>query len=276
MKTIIITILTVTLSFSTLTAQSFEGIATYKTDRKIDLKMDSTMAGSGMQEQLMAQLRKQFQREYNLSFNKDESLYAQVENLDAPAPAASAGGVNIVLSGNTDILYRNASDQTFVNQTEIMGKEFLIQDKIEKRDWKLEKGTKNIGEYTCFKATLTEEITDETFDSATDSIVKVERTRVTTAWYTLDIPVPHGPGNFTGLPGLVLEVNDGDQSILCSRIVLNPEKAINIKAPNKGKKVTQSEYDAIQEKKMAEMREQFQSDGRRGGDSHRMQIRIGG
>mgnify|MGYP000672256811 CR=1 FL=1 len=99
--------------------------------------------------------------------------------------------------------------------------------------------------------------------------------RTTTAWYTLDIPLSHGPSEYWGLPGLILEINDGDLTILCSKIVLNPEKGVAIEKPKTGKKVTQAEFDAIQEKKTQEMMEQFKGDSRRG-DGNSFQIRIGG
>jgi GLPGLI family protein len=260
-------------SFIGVGAQNFTGIATYKTDRKVDLQMDSTHVNSEMQKQLQAQLRKQFQKEYTLQFNDSESLYKEVETLDTPKP--QVGGVMMVVSGNSNVLYRNIKENNYVNQTEIMSKPFLIKDVLEKSDWTLEKETKSIGNYTCFKATRTEEITEQTFNSANDSLVDVKKERTTTVWYTLDIPVAHGPGEFWGLPGLILEVNDGDQSILCSKIVLNPEKAVQIAAPTSGKEVNQAEYDEIQDKKMKEMQEQFH-DGNRRGEGHSMQIRIRG
>lgn len=257
-----------------LCAQNIKGIATYKTDRKVELKMDSSQMDSGMQAQMAAMLRKQFQKEYSLQFNATESLYEENESLAAPAPAAS-GGINIVVSGSSDLLYRNTKEQRVVNQTEIMSKPFLIQDNLEKPDWKLEKETKNIGNYTCFKATYTREVTEQRFDSASDSLVEVTKERVTTAWYTLDIPVQHGPAEHWGLPGLILEISEGDLSILCSKIVLNPEKELTIEAPRKGKKVDQAEFDEIQQKKTEEMMERFQSSNRRG-DGNSVQIRIGG
>jgi len=257
-----------------LCAQNIKGIATYKTDRKVSLQMDSTQMDSDMQAQMAAMLRKQFQKEFTLQFNATESLYEENESLAAPAPAAN-GGMNIIVSGSTDLLYRNTKEKTFVNETEIMSKAFLIQDELEKPDWKLEKETKNIGNYTCFKATFTREVTEQTFNSANDSLVEVKKDRVTTAWYTLDIPVQHGPAEHWGLPGLILEISEGDLSILCSRIVLNPEKELKIMAPKKGKKVSQAEYDEIQKKKSDEMMEQFHGSNRRG-DGHSIQIRIGG
>jgi len=260
-------------SFIRVGAQNFTGIATYKTDRKVDLQLDSTEVNSEMQKQLQAQLRKQFQKEYTLQFSASESLYKEVETLDSPKP--QAGGMMIMVSGGSDILYRNTKDNNYVNQTEIMSKSFLIKDVLEESDWTFKKETKNIGNYTCFKATRTEEVSEKTFDSANDSLVELKKERTTTVWYTLDIPVSHGPGEFWGLPGLILEVNDGDQSLLCSKIVLNPEKKVQIEAPTSGKEVTQAEYDEIQDKKMKEMQEQFHDyDGR--GEGHRMEIRIGG
>ena len=90
---------------------------------------------------------------------------------------------------------------------------------------------------------------------------------IVTAWYTMDIPVSHGPENYWGLPGLILEVNDGTTTILCSKIVLNPKEKKEIKAPKNGKVVTQAEFDKIMKEKMEEMREMG---GRPGQRSFRM------
>jgi len=89
---------------------------------------------------------------------------------------------------------------------------------------------------------------------------------VVTAWYSPDIPINQGPENYWGLPGLILEVSDGKTVILCSKIVINPKEKKEIKAPKKGKLVTQSEYDKIVADKMEEWREM----GRQGGGSFRM------
>lgn len=256
-------------------AQQFEGIATYKTDRKIDLDMEGDGMNDTMKDQIAAQLRKQFQKEYTLTFNKDKSIYEEVESLDAPAPKAT-GGINIVLSGGSDILFRDLTKNEYTNKTEISGKEFLIQDTLKKPEWTFEKETKNIGNYTCFKATRSEEVTEKTFTNESDSLVEVTKLRTTTAWYTLDIPVQHGPGDYWGLPGLVLQLEEGDLTILCSKIVLHPEKGVTIEAPKKGKRVTQAEFDEIQEKKNEEMMERFKSDGRKKGDGSSFKIKIGG
>ena len=148
---------------------------------------------------------------------------------------------------------------------------------------KLESDTKNIGEYTCFKATMTREVEDiesgftiktEKHSDEKEAKEKKMKTITITAWYTPQIPVSVGPAGYHGLPGLILEANDGSQTIICSKIVINPKKSNEIIEPTKGKKVTQKEFDAILEKKMKEMEERFRPHGR--GDGESIEIRIGG
>jgi len=275
MKTTLL--LTVALFFTAhvCLAQQFEGIATYKTDRKVDLDMAGDGINDAMKDQIAAQLRKQFQKEFTLTFNKNESIYEEVESLNAPAPKAT-GGIDIMISGGSDILYRNLTNNKYVNKTEISGKEFLIKDTLEKPEWTLEKETRNIGNYTCFKAIRSREVTEKQMTSESDSLIEVTKLVTITAWYTLDLPIQHGPSTYWGLPGLILQVEDGDLTVLCSKIVLNPKEEIAIEVPKKGKKVTQAEFDEIQEKKNAEMMERFQSDGRKKGDGNSFSIKIGG
>jgi len=67
--------------------------------------------------------------------------------------------------------------------------------------------------------------------------------------------VGHGPLEYWGLPGLILEVSADNTTMLCSKIVLNPEETIEIEAPEKGKVVTKKEYQEIIIKKMKEFRD---------------------
>ncbi len=259
-------------------AQNIQGVATYKTQRKVEIELDSTQMNDDMRNQIMSMLKKQFEREYTLEFTEEESLYKQVEELDA-GPAMGAG-VQVVVagSGDSDILYNNLKEQRFANMNEMFGKMFLIKDSITTRDWQMEKETKNIGDYTCFKATYTYERDEMRMRSSSDDETEEEPKKETitvTAWYTPQIPVSSGPAEFNGLPGLILEVSDGELSILCSKVVINPKNGVKIKEPNNGKVVTQEKYDEILEKKMKEMDEQFQSDGRRN-DGNSIEIRIGG
>lgn len=94
-----------------------------------------------------------------------------------------------------------------------------------------------------------------------------------TAWFTPEIPVSQGPGPYWGLPGLILEVNDGRTALLCTQIQLNPEQRKPIEAPAKGKVISQADFDKVRAEKMEEMSERWRSGDRRNGGGS---FRIGG
>jgi GLPGLI family protein len=278
MKQIGLLIITVLLS-TTFFAQDFQGVATYKSHRKLDIKLDSTQVDSGMKDMLMAQLKKQFEKTYTLTFNKETSIYKEDEQLSAPQPSGMQ--VVMITTGGSDVLYKNTKEGRFTSQNESFSKLFLIKDELKTLDWKLTGETKNIGNYTCYKATLTREreVIKTSFsyngtksEEDEDKAPEMEE-YITTAWYTTEIPVNNGPSNYHGLPGLILEINDGSETLICSKIVLNPKKKIDIIEPKKGKEMTQGKYDAIMEKKIKEMNNQYSRE-EEGGNS--FSISIGG
>ena len=258
-------------------AQDFSGRAIYRTHRKSSIKLDSTtMASSpGIQEQLEAQMRKMFQKTYSLDFTKSKSVYKEVQELDAPN-APSSNGVMIMVqgsNGSNDVLYKNISENRMANKKELMGKVFLIRDNLVAYDWELMGETKNIGNYTCYKAKF--EIEEEDIQiNMIDGEVKEEKVtkkRTLVAWYTPEVPISNGPSNYGGLPGLILEVNDGNQTIVCSEIVLNPKEVKEIKEPTKGKVVTRDEFSKISFEKTKEMMNRYRSRDGKG-----IEIKIGG
>ncbi|WBX71709.1 GLPGLI family protein [Tenacibaculum retecalamus] len=261
-----------------INAQEFQGKAIYKTHRKVDFKMKEKKGGnSDIQKQLQAQLMKQFQKTYTLNFNKSVSTYKQNEELSAPQAQNGVSFKVIGSGGGTDILYKNITEKRFVNKTEISGKRFLIKDKLNELDWEMTSETKNIGNYTCYKATREREETRTSF-SMTDGEREEKKEKVivkTVAWYTPQIPVSNEPGEFWGLPGLILEIQDGKQTIVCTEIVMNPSDKINIKEPSKGKKVTQEKFDKIMDKHSKEIMERFKSK-RKSKDGNSFSIQIQG
>lgn len=264
-----------------VTAQNFQGKAIYKTHRKINLKLDGpngTTLSDENKAQMDAMLMKQFQKTFTLDFNRSESVYKEQKKLGAPEKPTK--GMNIMIMGSgggSDVLYKNTQEKKFINKTEIMGKLFLIKDQLPNYNWELSSETKNIGIYTCYKATYTREIERTTMDVVDGEVKeKAEKvTLVTTAWYTPQIPVSNGPGSYAGLPGLILEINDGKLTIVCAEIVMNPADKIEIKKPTKGKTVSQKQYDEIMAKKNKEMMEKFNS-GRKRGKGNSISIEIGG
>ena len=89
------------------------------------------------------------------------------------------------------------------------------------------------------------------------------------------MPVSNGPDNYQGLPGLILEVNDGKTTIVCTEIILNPSQKITIEEPKKGKVVSQKKFIKIEKQKSDELMEKFK--GRNGVDlGNGINIKIGG
>jgi len=286
MNTIIrLIILALALAITNANAQEFQGIATYKTMRNIDIKIDSSEMNIEMQAKMMEMMKKQFQKTYTLNFNKEASIYNEDVTLDKPQ-TAMGGDFQVVMVGNgggMDVLYKNTKKNRYSDQKDTMGKIFLVKDTIESIEWNLEAETKYIGEYQCYKATFTKqvEVRNISFSNGNTKTANDDKEeepemeeRTVTAWYTPQIPVSNGPAKYQGLPGLILEVHDGKLTIICSKIVLNPDDKLEIKEPEKGKEVSEKEYDDIMEKKTKEMMERFAP--RKGRSGEAIEIRIGG
>ena len=103
----------------------------------------------------------------------------------------------------------------------------------------------------------------------------VTKTLVTTAWYTPQIPVSNGPDQYWGLPGLILEVNDGSTVMICNKIVMNAQEKIDITEPVKGKKVDQKTYNEMMLKKAEEMSKIYGGNKKKG-NGQTFKIKIGG
>lgn len=210
--------------------------------------------------ELAEQLSQAFTDDFVLEFTQEESVFKKQPKLKKPNPTTE-GKITISRSmmGDEEILYKNLRTNIFLNNKEVYGKLFLIQDTIKTYEWQLSKETKTIGEYICFKATYVP-MSEETDDNLIED-GKIKKEII--AWYTPQIPVKNGPMEYGGLPGLILEVQDGNQKLLCSKIVLNPVEKLRIRKPSKGRKVTKQEFNSIVEKKSKEMMENFKTQMRR-------------
>jgi GLPGLI family protein len=292
MNKIIVTLVVMISSYFNMRAQEFQGTATYESKTSTaDFK--SRFEGNKditpeMQKMIEERMKKMFEKTFILSFDKSASIYKEEEKLDAPG---QAGGMRMMASmmGGGGTFYKNVKSKSYTTDKEIMGKEFFIKDSLPNLNWKMESETRVIGGYNCFKATairpasksdfrnfrLKKEDKDKpkTADSEkkTNFMDDVEMPKdiTVTAWYTPEIPVNQGPESYWGLPGLILEVNDGKTIILCSKVVLNPKDRADIKAPTNGKEISQKDYDETVMNKMKEMQEMNQGPSRNDG-MHRM------
>lgn len=263
MKKLLATIIGFMIGSLTLLAQEFQGQAIYQSKTVIDIKLDSSKMSSDMQKNFKEMLKRQFEKTFELNFNKIASIYKEQVKLEQPGAQSR---MRFMGAGRRDIYYKDTKQKTYTNQNELFGKVFLIKDSLPNLEWKLEKESKLIGNYLCFKATAEKKAPESERgfrggprnknkdEKPKDSLPK---TISVTAWYTPQIPVNQGPGDFWGLPGLILEINYEKTILLCTKIVLNPKEKETIALPDKGKVVSQTEYDDIVSKKMKEMQEQY-------------------
>lgn len=296
MKKIFIAVLGLT-TFIASAQKDFQGMAVYESKtstsdfaKNFDGNKEITPE---MKTQIMERMKKMFEKTYILNFDKSSSIYKEEEKLDAPG---QNGGGRMMASfmGGGGTYFKNAKEKLYTVDKEVFGKEFLIKDSLPNLKWVLTEESKKIGDYTCFKATAVKEASKSDFrnyrrkEEKKNDAVKTEEKTTTevkkdekktnffeeidipkeitvTAWYCPEIPVNQGPDEYWGLPGLIMEVNDGKTVIMCSKLVLNVKDKVEIKAPTGGDKVTQKEFDDIMMKKMKEMSEMGGGPGSRGG-----------
>jgi GLPGLI family protein len=250
------------VGISAQNSESFNGIAYYKSSSNMNFSMDDKEISPAEMAKIQAHLKKSLEKEYELKFNAYESLYSEMEKLDGGATFQSGGNMIKVSSGEGD-LYKNTKTMRLVEENEVMGKAFLVDDKLESTEWQIRDDKKFIGNYECQKAVFiqtfkTMELSD---DNGESSVKESTDSAEVVAWFTSEIPINHGPQQLWGLPGLILELESQSSHIVCTKIVLNPDEAVKIEIPNNGKKVSTEELKMIRDKKMKEMQNKFHGDG---------------
>jgi GLPGLI family protein len=275
----IVTVITLFITVS-LSAQDFQGKAIYQSKTTLDIDFAASGIPADRVKQIKERMKNNLEKTFELSFNKTASIYKEEAKLDQ-AGTGGGGGMRFMMAGGVNgKFYKNIQTKQLAKESEFSGKNFLIKGDLKTYEWKMEQETKMIGQNLCFKATTVIEVpVREEFrfgrSSSPEDEAKREKERETnknikelilvTAWYTLDIPVSNGPGDYWGLPGLILEIDAGDTKILCTKIEINPKEREIIEEPSKGKVVTQEEYDTIIEEKMIEMRERMRNEREKSG-----------
>lgn len=186
-----------------------------------------------------------------LLFNNKASIYKNApadESADNEIHAGDeAGGMQFRMKFDMpeNQTYTDVKTGKTTEKRDFMDKKFLIEGKAKRYKWNISAEQKTILDYACQKATFQ------------DTSGTIE------AWFTSQIPVSAGPASYSGLPGMILEVNidDGQRIITANSVDMKDLEKKAIEAPKKGKKVSQEEFEAIVEAKTKEMREQYGGDG---------------
>jgi len=211
-----------------------EGKIIYQEQQKLEIKLE------GEAEQFADLLPKERKSKMVLYYNETASLYENLKEEETAEDMAMSSGamVQMKMMQPENKTFTDLKKKRQVAQKEFMTRVFLISSDIETDGWKISPEQKTVLDYTCQKASR-----------------ENEKGETTVAWFCPQIPVTSGPGSFTGLPGMVLEVEmqEGDHTITAVELVSEKPDSDHLKQPKKGKKVSQEEYDQIVAEKMEEM-----------------------
>ena len=270
-KLTFILLLSACFSFS----QNFQGKAYYMSKISVDKSFMDNPRTAQYRGYMEKMLKQNTEKNYILEFNSTESMYKEQTKLDVDDGRSGYNWMAQYVGDNIGKLYKNVSDQVTVNETEFMGRFFLLTDSISDQKWKMSGETKKIGKYTCYKATYEKEVKEQTFSfgswnnegNQNKNVGKTRKVEVV-AWFTPEIPISTGPSWYGGLPGLILEISDDKTSVLCTKIVMNPTEKSKIKRPKKGKVIATSDFLVLQDEKRIEAREMWNK--RSSGSSSRL------
>jgi GLPGLI family protein len=170
-----------------------------------------------------------------LHFNQTMSKY---EDSEERAEPDAEGWSN---RKETFFLKRDYTKNTMYDGIEQLGKTYLIHDTITPIPWKILNDMREVAGHICMNAFWNDTL----------------RQQKVTAWFALDMPVSAGPERFTGLPGMILEVdiNDGAMVVTADKIDLKPlVKELDVPEKIKGKKINEAEYITLLTKYMKEQK----------------------
>lgn len=273
-------------------AQNMSGRAYYESKTTVDTEnFGGREMSEEMKKQILDRMKTYLEKTYILTFNGKESIYREEEKLETGAGNQGFGMMMSSFSAGDQ--YKNLETGQLLEEREFFGKQFLINDTIAKLSWEIGKESKQIGQYIAIKATAVkkvdpndfsmmrrrrdrdqakeekkegEKVADTTKSEDPFDEIEIPKEVIVTAWFTPQIPIQNGPGEYAGLPGLILELNADRTTILCSKIVLNTKGTESIEPPAKGTELTREAYNKIVKEKTEEMRQNFRGGGgRRGG-----------
>lgn len=167
-----------------------------------------------------------------------ESLYIQekkgkIDKQDSNFEKDEDGKIEIGKNGGG--IYKNFKNMEYLHQADVLGKQLLVSDKLEKIVWEFIDEEKKIGAINCKKAKAT--INNEEIY----------------AWYNVDLAIQDGPKDFYGLPGLIIELISKKKTYHAISFKTNKDK-LELKKPTEGTKVSKKEYLKIVDEKINEIK----------------------
>jgi len=174
---------------------------------------------------------------YTLYANRQASLFvpnSSKDMLDVVARRAMSR------AGATDSMYVSLQDSMLIYKKSFFGKDYRVTKPWHHIRWTLTSAQKDIGGYRCYRAIGLQEETLIAKDS-TGRTIYPRKTAVIYAWFTPDIPLPFGPGEYFGLPGMILDAYHTRQHMRFRAEKIETDVPVEITMPKQGEIITREE-----------------------------------
>jgi GLPGLI family protein len=207
--------------------QNFEGMVQYLVVHNWTKKLAAVPYISKQQKERAAYMwgnRSEWKQYENLYFTQTASKYEESEESAEPNDDN-----NYSWRKELFFMKRDFDKNTMTDAIQHLGKNYLIEDEIQPIEWKIQNDLKEVAGHICMKA-----VTEDTLKN--QKIV---------AWFAQDIPIKAGPDRFSGLPGMILEVdiNDGAMTITANKINLKKlTTELDLPKKIKSKKIKNETY----------------------------------
>lgn len=242
------------LLFGSLAAQAQQGTITYTKTVKFEIQLPPEMQAQA------ANFPKEQKSEFELLFSNNKTLFRPLVQNSGDMTIDNGDGmvVKMIAPGANDLGYCDLGANKRLDKRELGVKEYVVEDTLEKANWKLTGETKVILGHTCKKATTHKTQKSIIMDDAGG---KMEQKTITDtleviAWYAEDMQTQASPEYAGNLPGTVLELHIGEMFYTATKVDAKCDiKAI---APPKGKKITKEQFRKEQDAFFKKMEEQNQ------------------
>ncbi|NNF35877.1 MAG: GLPGLI family protein [Saprospiraceae bacterium] len=227
------------LNLSLISAQdNLNGVIYY--DQVQEYKLEGAY-NSPEWDSYIAQLPSKGNTQYKLSFIQERTLY----EIDPESESQQNKKMKLALkkasymkppSPKSIKVFNDYGSGIQIQQVELLTKDFFVDTELKQLPWKITQTKKQVLDYVCLGAEL----------NNGDGTI--------TAYFSPQIPIPVGPGEYYGLPGAILSIEkNGDVLMEATSIVLSELGSTNaLEILGEGQTISQEEFEKILDKKIQE------------------------
>jgi len=212
-------------------AQAKNGIAYYQKIFKNTDSLEEIRLSSEMKFILNEVRNKSKDIIYNLEFKDSLAKFYMQETMSNDNENAVVSKFTNIILKNDEVYYYKLNDSIALTEKDIFGEIIIIKDSLPDNKWNLSNEKKEIDGRTCFKAT-----------KLLTAIKNKKGQTEIIAWYDPTINISFGPNGYFGLPGLIIEIEEGKIITQLTRIEFS-KNTKDIIFPVKGKKMNRPDYE---------------------------------